>query len=60
MGAEGGCPRVISLNPIPAYQSCWQIECQLFVWFPLRILRDLPRMRNESRPAKLVMVVTDF
>jgi hypothetical protein len=42
------------------YESCWQIECQLFVQSPLRIERDLPRMRNESRPAKLVMVVTDF
>jgi len=44
----------------PPYESCWQTECQLFVQSPLRIERDLPRIRNESRPAKLVMVVTDF
>ena len=46
--------------PLTNYESCWQIECQLFVQSPLRIGRDLPTMQNESRPAKLVMVVTDF
>jgi hypothetical protein len=45
---------------VSPYESCWQTECQLFVLCPLRIGRGLPRIRNESRPAKLVMVVTDF
>ena len=56
--SRGRLSHVVSgLSP---YESCWQIECQLFVHCPLRIGRDLPRIRNESRPAKLVMVVTDF
>jgi hypothetical protein len=58
MDRRGNCPHVVPVYP--PYESCWQIECQLFVQSPLRSGRDLPRMRNESRPAKLVMVVTDF
>jgi hypothetical protein len=42
------------------HESCWQTECQLFVQSPLPSGRDFPRIRSESRPAKLVMVVTDF
>ena len=53
-------PHDSNLICIPPYESRWQAECQLFALSPLRIGRDLPRMRNESRPAKLVMVVTDF
>ena len=42
------------------HESCWQTECQLFVQSPLPSEQNFPRIRIESRPAKLVMVVTDF
>jgi hypothetical protein len=42
------------------HESRWQTECQLFVHPPLPRRRNFPRIRIESRPAKLVMVVTDF
>jgi hypothetical protein len=37
-----------------------QITCQLFVLLYLPFVRDLPSIQIESRPARLVMVVTDF
>jgi hypothetical protein len=43
------------------YALLWmQAACQLFVVFHLPIRRELPSIRNESRPAGLVMAVTDF
>ena len=42
------------------YQSDWQVEYQLFATPLLRILGNLPSIQGESRPAGLVIVVTDF
>jgi hypothetical protein len=60
MDSRGRLSHVISAELLPPYESCWQPECQLFVQSPLRIGRDFPSIQHESRPAKLVMVVTDF
>lgn len=42
------------------YQSCWQADYQEFVLPLLRIHKILPSIHFVSRPATLVMVVTDF
>jgi len=34
------------MTVLSAYQSRWQMECQLFVPVPLLISADLPRMQN--------------
>jgi len=37
-----------------------QAACHLFALFHLPSARDLPSIQIESRPAELVMAVTDF
>ena len=37
-----------------------QTSCQLFLFSLLRILVRFPSIELESRPARLVLVVTDF
>jgi len=37
-----------------------QVKCQLFTLRDLRNFAGLPSIQPESRPAALVMVVTDF
>jgi hypothetical protein len=44
----------------PGDQSRWQPECQLFAPSYLRNPGDFPSIHFESRPAALVMAVTDF
>jgi len=48
-------------KPIVSLALLWlQAACHLFAVFHLPSARDLPSIQIESRPAGLVMTVTDF
>lgn len=48
-------------SPFVKQSLLWlQAACQLFTAFHLPSARDLPSIQIESRPAELVMTVTDF
>jgi hypothetical protein len=48
-------------SPFVNFPLLWlQAACQLFVVFHLPSRWDLPSIQIESRPARLVMAVTDF
>jgi hypothetical protein len=46
--------------PVNAALLWLQIACHLFAAFHLPIFHDFPSIQSEGRPARLVMVVTDF
>ena len=48
------------LAVLAALNSRWQVDCQLFTSPLLPISEVFPSILSESRPARLVMVVTDF
>jgi hypothetical protein len=47
-------------DSLAAGPTLWQVKCQLFTGRGLRNFAGLPSIQRESRPAALVMVVTDF
>ena len=48
------------LNFHKPVMNCWQAECHLFTFGYLLITEVLPSIGTGSRPARLVMVATDF